>query len=146
MKRNFATLACKHLKAHISGDGIIRACFHLPYQDLTVYVAVHVSTCLLTRNSSPCHLHTCSNSLLTPMIGPQAATPPRQEQGQRTKKECLYHSRSDHPLLSLFPVFVQSHHTAFARVILLLGLGSCAGRALLTDLTTRMMGSGIASR
>ena len=55
--------ANKQRRGHtsISGDGIIHACFHFPYQDL-IQEYVHVQRCtyLLTRNSSPRQLHTCS--------------------------------------------------------------------------------------
>jgi hypothetical protein len=56
---------------------------------------------------------------------------------------------SDHHLLSFSlcsdSTFVQSHHI-HSVCSCHLGLGSWAGRALRTDLRTRMMGSGIACR
>lgn len=66
--------------------------FHFLYQDLVTgrYTG--------TRNSSPCHLHTCEKSLLAAMIGQQSCTRPML--GSKKKGRCLYDSFCDHLLLS----------------------------------------------
>lgn len=99
----------------------------LPYQDLAGF----------TRNSSPCHLHTCARACWR-CDWAADLTPLRQVQ---KKNKCLYH-------FSL-PTIYLSYLSALIYVCAIdqhRGRGVCSCHLWLTVGGTGMMGSGIASR